>query len=60
LTISRRLSVNVTQLKEIINVIGKAETFGSDASFKEQAFGSVSHSVSEYECLPNTQLVGTV
>jgi hypothetical protein len=50
----------VTQLKEIINAIGKAKTFGSDASFKEHAFGSVSHSVSEYECLPNTQLVGTV
>jgi len=50
----------VTQLKEIINVIGKAKIFGSDASFKEQAFGSVSHSVSEYECLPDTQIVGTV
>jgi hypothetical protein len=50
----------VNQLKKIINVIGKAKTVGSDASFKEQAFGFVSHSVSEYECLPNTQLVGTV
>jgi hypothetical protein len=50
----------VTQLKEIINVTGKAKIVGSDASFKEQAFGSVSHSASEYECLPDTQIVGTV
>jgi hypothetical protein len=50
----------VTQLKKIINAIGNAKTVGSDASFKEQAFGSVSHNVSGYECLPNTQLVGTV
>ena len=44
LSITRQRSVNVTQLKEIINVIGKAKTLGSDASFKEEAFGSVSHS----------------
>jgi hypothetical protein len=40
--------------------LGKQKNVGSDASFKEQAFGSISHSVSEYEFLPNTQLVETV
>ena len=60
LPISHRLSVNMTQLKEMINVNGNAKTVGSYASFKDQAFGSVSHRVSDYECLPNKQLVGTV